>query len=123
MKGYLFLLFLTFFSLAVTAQEWEQVSSLPNGFNQTHHSFGFSFDTLGYMVGGSSPTGFRDDFYQYDPTADEWTQLDDFPGGARSFAIGDTWDGKAYFGFGSDGDDFQNDLWVFQQLQRACFVT
>ena len=38
-----------------------------------------------------------------------FTQL----GWARGFAIGDTWDGKAYFGFGSDGRSYLNDLWVF----------
>jgi len=97
----------------VQAQDWVQVSSLPNAFNETHHSFAFSFDDIGYIVAGSSVTGFRDDFYQYNPDTNSWTELTPFPGVARGFAIGDTWNEKAYFGFGYDGTSLLNDLWVF----------
>ena len=97
----------------VQAQDWVQVTSLPNAFNKTHHSFAFSFDDMGYIVAGNSDSGMRDDFYQYDPVNDSWTELTPFPGAARGFAIGDTWDGKAYFGFGYDGTSLLNDLWVF----------
>ena len=89
---FIFLLGLCF---NIQAQEWEQVSSLPANFNRTHHSFGFSFDGLGYLVTGASNAGYRDEFYQYNPGTDTWTELPPFPGGARGFAIGDTWDGKA----------------------------
>ena len=97
----------------VKAQDWVQVTSLPNVFNETHHSFAFSFDDMGYIVGGNSDSGVRDDFYQYNPATDSWTELTPFPGGARGFGIGDTWNGKAYFGFGNDGTSRLNDLWVF----------
>ena len=93
--------------------EWVQVASLPPAFQQTHHSFAFSFGNYGYIVTGSSSTGVRDDFYRYDPSTNAWTELAPFPGSERGFAIGDTWDGKAYFGFGSNNTSFLNDLWVF----------
>ena len=107
---YLFFLCMCF---QVQAQDWVQVTSLPNAFNETHHSFAFSFDDMGYIVSGNSDSGVRDDFYQYNPATDSWTELTPFPGGARGFAIGDTWNGKAYFGFGNDGTSRLNDLWVF----------
>ena len=109
----LLLLNLSIFLPKAKAQEWVQVSSLPSSFNQTHHSFAFSFNNMGYIVTGNSDTGERDDFYQYNPITDSWSELAPFPGGARGFAIGDTWDGKAYFGFGNDGTSRLNDLWVF----------
>jgi len=64
-------------------------------------------------VSGNSNSGERDDFYQYNPVNDSWTELTPFPGVSRGFAIGDTWNGKAYFGFGHDGTSLLNDFWVF----------
>ena len=64
-------------------------------------------------MAGNSSSGERDDFYQYDPINDSWTELTPFPGAPRGFAIGDTWNGKAYFGFGHDGTSLLNDLWEF----------
>ena len=105
------LLSLITFLTVVQSQNWVQVNSLPNSFNETHHSFAFSFDDTGYIVSGNSNSGERDDFFQYDPVNDSWTELTPFPGAARGFAIGDTWNGKAYFGFGHDGTSLLNDLW------------
>lgn len=106
-------LFLFLIANMVKAQTWEQVSSPPNNFF-TDHTFGFGLDGMGYLVTGTDLNGnISNDFYQYSPTSDSWTQLDDFPGGARGYAIGDTWDGKAYFGFGLGNGLAFNDLWVF----------
>ena len=102
------------------AQDWEQVASLPDEFNQTHHSFGFGLDGKGYIVSGlSSQADENSHFYQYDPVSNEWTRLEDFPGGARAYAIGDIWNGKAYFGFGTDGNNRLQDLWVFDPADRT----
>ncbi len=100
-------------SIAVDAQ-WVEVSSPPSNF-RTDHTYGFALDGKGYLVTGTTMNGqYSDNFYQYDPVTDEFTQLDDFPGGPRGFAIGDDWDGKAYFGFGvGSGNSLNNDLWVF----------
>ena len=101
------------------AQVWEQVSSIPGSFSESHHSFAFSLDGMGYIVTGNSEFGVRDDFYQYNPSTDSWTALAPFPGGGRGFAIGDTLDGKAYFGFGTDGGTRLNDLWVFDPADMS----
>lgn len=103
--------------------QWSTVSSLPSSF-QTDHSFGFSINNTGYLVTGGNTdiygtTTYYDNFFSYNPTSDEWTEEDNFPGGKRGYAIGDVWDEKAYFGFGlkidpSTGEEiFLNDLWTF----------
>ena len=51
---------------AANAQSWTSVSPLPDGF-VTNHSFGFSLNDMGYLVGGETPSGYSDAFYQYDP--------------------------------------------------------
>lgn len=112
MTKYLFTLILTVtFLIAVNAQTWELLNESPF---RSHHSIGFSLNGIGYSVTGNVQNNPSDQFYSYDPTTDAWTQLDDFPGTSRDFSIGDTWDGKAYIGFGSDQDNNAlNDLWVF----------
>lgn len=94
------------------SQTWQTATAPPNFL--TDHSFGFSIDGLGYLVAGTEEfVGPTDKFMQYDPAADEWTLLDSFPGPARGYAIGDVWDRKAYFGFGTSADSLLRDLWVF----------
>lgn len=93
--------------------QWVEVASPPDNFI-TDHTYGFALDGMGYLVSGTTEEGFvSNDFYQYDPATDSFTQLEDFPGGHRGFAIGDTWDGKAYFGFGARGTTRFDDLWVY----------
>jgi N-acetylneuraminic acid mutarotase len=112
MTKYLFtLIFSIIYLISVNAQTWELINESPF---RSHHSIGFSIDGIGYSVTGNVQNNPSDQFYSYDPTSDTWTQLDDFPGVGRDFAIGDTWNSKAYIGFGSDQDNNAlNDLWVF----------
>ncbi|NQX90849.1 MAG: T9SS type A sorting domain-containing protein [Flavobacteriales bacterium] len=107
MKNNLILLLLLCPILAFS-QTWETVSTY-NGAGR-HHPITFSIDGFGYVLSGST---YQPDFYKYDPVADSWTQLDDFPGGGRGFSYGVVWDGKAYVGFGFDGQAYLNDLWEY----------
>lgn len=110
----LLLLISPFFLIA----QWTPVASPPGDF-RTDHSFAFVVRDTGYIMVGQSPNGLRADVYRYSAEQDEWTQLPDFPGGTRGYGIGDTWEDKAYFGFGtgtSPGESVEtqkNDLWVF----------
>ncbi len=95
----------------INAQTWEAVSDSPF---RSDHSIGFSLNGIGYSVAGTVQGVASDQFYSYDPLSDTWTQLDDFPGPGRGFSIGDTYDGKAYIGFGvSPNNMVLDDLWVF----------
>jgi N-acetylneuraminic acid mutarotase len=111
-----------FFSYAIlistlSFSQWTPITAPPNNF-RTDHSFGFSISGVGYLVAGTDNTNTTTaDFYSYNPLTDQWTQLNDFPGGTRGYGIGDIIDGKAYFGFGSSSNtgqsNQQNDLWEF----------
>jgi len=117
MKKTLILIFLIQ-SYLTSAQNWEQVQSVPDGY-RTDHSYAFSIDGTGYMVSGNTAAGFTADFYTYDPIADQWSKKDDFPGFPRGFAIGDVVDGKAYFGFGNNGSSNLNDFWEYDPVTDA----
>ena len=106
-----------FFSSA-SAQSWTSVAPLPDGF-VSKHSFGFSLNSMGYLVGGESTSGYSNAFYQYNPADDAWTALPDFPGEPRGYTIGDTWDGQAWFGFGQSNSGALNDLWMYDPATES----
>lgn len=101
--------------------QWTSVAAPPDSF-RTDHTFGFAIDSTGYLIGGQTADDFSAAFYSYSPELDEWTQLPDFPGGTRGYGIGEVWENKAYFGFGSGTspgasvEEQKNDLWVFDPV-------
>jgi len=103
------------FSASPLLSQWVQKNS--SVVTQRHHPVTFTLDDTAYLLTGttiqSNPNG-TSSFFRYNDEQDNWTQLDDFPGGARSYAYAATYGGKAYFGFGSfDFNSFFNDLWKF----------
>jgi N-acetylneuraminic acid mutarotase len=92
------------------AQQWEQMANTP--FNRDH-GIGFSLNGMGYLLtGGPTSGGTSKDFFKYDPTNNTWVQKNDYPGPDRGYGIGDTWDGKLYFGFGLN-TTYLNDFWSY----------
>jgi N-acetylneuraminic acid mutarotase len=99
---------------SLSAQSWQTAGTIPS---PRHHPVTFGLNGFGYMVTGTSSFGaLTDDFYRYDPVADIWATLPDFPGGLRSYAIGTTYNGLGYVGFGVSSSQYFKDLWSFDPL-------
>lgn len=93
------------------AQTWAPIADIPTG---RHHPVSFALNGIGYSVTGTNASGnITKTFYQYDPVLDAWTTLTDFPGEARSYAIGVVNNGLAYMGFGFGVTQRLNDLWRY----------
>ncbi len=96
---------------SLSAQSWITAGTIPS---PRHHPVTFALNGYGYMLTGTNNFGsLTDDFFRYDPVADIWATLGDFPGGARSFAIGAEYQGLAYVGFGVSNTQYFNDLWSY----------
>lgn len=77
-------------------------------------STGFGLNGKGYVITGvtiSSGDNYQD-FWEYDPTTDVWTRLEDFPGTARRYMSATTLNGFAYMGLGTNGTNFK-DFWRY----------
>ena len=105
------------------AQEWQQLNDPPFF---RHHSNGFGFNGKGYIFEGvfesTGPDAVSNELWEYSPDTDTWVRLSDFPGPGRAIAIGDDWNGKYYYGFGSKGGfngQYFNDLWVFDPVDTS----
>jgi len=104
---------LLFSVLFLSAQEWEQLNNVPF---EAHHSNGFGIGDKAYILKGAhdaDPEYYSNEFWEYTAATDTWNQLSNFPGEARHIAIGDDWNGKYYYGFGSNGQGAMTDIWEF----------
>lgn len=89
---------------------WAQKANFPGG--PREEAVAFSIGSKGYVGTGqlfvvgpnSSFTQAFNDFYEYNPATDAWTQKANFPGAARAYAVGVECAGKGYVGLGGNDD-------------------
>lgn len=100
--------------------EWFQRKSFPR-VGGIESGIGFSIGSKGYVGLGYSEFvdfehqyGVQNDFYEYDPLYNKWTQLGDFMGAPRMYAVGFSMDGKGYVGLGSSLESVEyKDFWEY----------
>lgn len=107
-------------STFLSAQEWTQLSSLPDSTEGRNHAISFGLNGYGYILtGNAGGSNQLEDMLRYDPSLDVWEPMEDFAGGKRGYAYGVTNGEKAYVGFGryhdsESGNTFwHKDLWEF----------
>lgn len=66
---------------------------------------------LGYPGGGSS--SYYEDFWEYNPSGDSWTQIANYGGGKRVESVGFGIGSKGYVGTGSAGSGCVSDFWEY----------
>lgn len=109
---------------------WYQRASFPR---QIKEGIGFTIGSKAYvglgLKGNTDPySGFEctpdlmNDFYEFDPIKNKWTQLNDFPGAPRRGSIGFSMNGKGYAGLGykdigSYNKGYFKDLWEYDPLK------
>jgi len=71
---------------------------------------GLGFDPLKGLFNDSA---YLNDWWSYDPQADKWTKLLEYPSKARISCISYVLNGIIYIGAGYDGLSFTNELWSY----------
>lgn len=106
---------------------WRQLNDFPG--EKRTEAIGFSINGKGYVGLGeylaiepdenglNSQTGFKQDFWEYNPDNDTWKQLSDFPGEGRLKPIGFAINKKGYVGFGGYFD--KRDFWEFSPSDNS----
>jgi outer membrane protein OmpA-like peptidoglycan-associated protein/N-acetylneuraminic acid mutarotase len=94
---------------------WGQIEALPAP--PRISAVAFSIGNKGYvgtgMTGSESIKQGTNDFWEYDPEKNSWTQKTNFPGGIRYGAIGFSIGDKGYIALGTNQNTFYNDLWEY----------
>jgi len=101
--------------LSLAQSQWNTKANF--GGAARHRCTGFSIGSKGYIGGGHINSGtsyYHEDYWQYDPGSDSWTQIADFGGGKRYHSTAFTIGEFAYIGLGEDDDDnYFNDYWRY----------
>lgn len=104
----------------IPTDTWTEKDDLPGP--TRHHPFYFGVDGIAYVgFGHGSNAGgnlsIYNDFYKFDPTTDDWTILNDFPGEARVAGTQFDYNGKGYI-LSGDGDDHsfmeEGEFWEYE---------
>jgi N-acetylneuraminic acid mutarotase len=107
---------------------WNQKASCPGV--ARHRTTTFTIGNKGYIGLGhinSGPSGnvYQEDFWEYDPANNSWTQKADFGGGLRYHAVGVGYGSKAYVGTGRDQTGagpayiLETDWWEFDPIANT----
>ena len=112
------LLAIMLFSCVIAFSQWTTKTDL-TGVGK-NHPVTFTINGKGYVFTGYNYDLNRvyADGYIYDPETDLWTQLSNFPGGARGLAVGAAYNGKGYLGFGVANSYF-DDLWEYDPVNDS----
>ena len=115
-------MFLDFRRYDPTTNSWMQLNNFPGVGRR--NPLCFSVCNYGYVGLGSSTypaVQNLNDFWQYIPSTDSWTQLQSFPGTPRynvtSFSMGN----KGYVGTGQDNSGYNNHFWEVSFPVTAAF--
>ncbi len=104
-----------FFAYDVDDNSWSQVASLGNDTAEfaRNAAVAFATDTKGYVGTGYDGDNPLNDFWEFDPDANTWTQKVDFPGAARHSAVSFSINNKGYIGTGNNGDYNLKDFYEY----------
>jgi N-acetylneuraminic acid mutarotase len=91
---------------------WSAIAPFPGA--GRYQAVAFSIGNKGYVGTGASGLAFPytplyNDFYEYDPSNNQWTPLAPFPGTARFGAVGFSIGNKGYIGTGFDAVNYFRD--------------
>lgn len=100
---------------------WNQKANVGNISRQ--FAVGFSIGTKGYIGTGSIPNNNNvdsSDFWEYDSQTNTWTQIADFIGPARKYAVGFSIGSNGYVGTGNSGwSQYHNDFYMYDSVANA----
>ncbi|HEY6161967.1 MAG TPA: T9SS type A sorting domain-containing protein [Bacteroidia bacterium] len=116
------ILHLTFSILPASQNPWLQKTSLPA--QGRHGACTFSIGDRVYFGTGHNNGGnvdvLFDDWWEYDPGTDSWSQKANFGGGLRKWANAFSIGNKGYLGTGEDPSTAEDyDLWEYDPVQNT----
>lgn len=108
-----------FWRYDTTSDSWTQKANFPGGKRLDIDGGHFAIGNYGYIGTGCYPNSISsfNDFWEYNPSNDTWSQIPSLPAQSRIGACGFSLNNKGYIGFGfwftSAIPNYLNDLWEY----------
>lgn len=115
MKSYQVFCFVLITSMVTSMQAQDYWTQKASFVSKRIGASGFSIGDKGYAGWGFEDNGTaHNDFWEYDPTTDVWTQKADFEGGVRGYGTGFGLGNKGYYGTGIIASyNWTKDFWEY----------
>ncbi|MCX6238247.1 MAG: galactose oxidase [Bacteroidia bacterium] len=100
---------------------WTEKTKIDNDDSWTimrNNGTAFTLGSKSY-VGLGYNSGVCNDIWEYDPTADTWTDKTAFEGSARQNAVNYVVNSRAFVGLGRSGNYYFDDIWEFKPNDEA----
>jgi N-acetylneuraminic acid mutarotase len=101
---------------------WEERASFPEGGVGRERAVAFTASGKGYIGLGYNRDLDKEelkDFWEYNPSNNTWTKVQDFPGTARYGSVAFALGGNGYVGAGYDGNKYNSDFYEFNSEQNS----
>jgi N-acetylneuraminic acid mutarotase len=99
-------------------KQWTQMDDFPGVARRD--AVGFAVNGNGFVGTGFDGENKLNDFWKFDPTAEEqWTRIADFGGASRWGAVSFSIDSLGYVGTGYSDDGDKNDFWKYSPVTNA----
>lgn len=99
-----------------TALSWTDLGYIPGVLVDRWIGIGFAMNGKGYVGFGYDGPELMNDFWEYDPTSNGWTQLADHPTSGRSGSIAFSANGKGYVGGGADDNNIYGEFYEYDRM-------
>ena len=106
-------------SFSFSQGTWTQKASYPTT-NYRLSNFAFTLNNKGYQGTGWNGVTIFNDFWEYDPVANSWTQKANFGGGPMYFGLGLAIGNKGYAGIGLDvNGNYTVGFWEYDPIANS----
>ena len=102
--------------------DWDKMESLgglAGGGLERVSPVSFVLNDKAYVGLGNGNNPYYNDFWEYDPVSNTWTQKADFGGTARRQAVAFSIDSVAYVGTGYDANGYKADFWRYSPVENS----
>ena len=108
-----------FYFFDETTLSWGNVSPLPVG-NERQYASSVAWNGKGYLFGGVDCAGvFQNDFWNYDPLTNSWTELDSLPSSGRAGMVHFVLQDTLYVAGGRNESEILDEVWAFNFITQT----